>query len=123
MPEDELKKHGIAHLDYDYVKSIPEQFNNFIRKQIKYYFEWEQIAEKGFTYIPKRYLIPIKTASEMYLWTAIQIYKQPFIVFQKQIKPQISTIFSSITKNLIDPKSTKTIQNNHYLYDSLKSLT
>ena len=31
--------------------------------------------------------IAVKTASDMYLWTAKQIYKKPFIVYDIQIKP------------------------------------
>jgi len=105
MPADELKDHGITELNYEYVKTIPEQFKNFIHKQLNYYIHWQNIAEQGFKYIPKRYLIPIKTASEMYLWTAEQIYKHPFIVFHQQLKPKISNIFSSIAKNVIDSQS------------------
>jgi phytoene synthase len=113
MPANEMRDYGITKLNYGYVKKIPGQFTHFIRKQIQYYIYWQNIAEDGFKYIPRRYLIPIKTASEMYLWTAIQIYDCPFIIFQKQLKPRISNILSSIIQNLINPKSSK--MNDYFL--------
>lgn len=107
MPAEEMKRYGISCLDFEYVKNIPSQFSDFIRKQLQYYTQWLDIAEKGFRYIPKRYLIPIKTATDMYTWTAEQIYKNPFIVFQRQIKPHFTNIVSSIIQNLIDPRMQK----------------
>lgn len=107
MPLNEMKAAGINKLDYEQVKTIPNKFIQFIRKQLQYYSHWQQIAEQGFKYIPKRYLIPIKTASEMYNWTAEQIYNHPFIVFHKQLKPHISNIISSMLQNIIDPHSQK----------------
>jgi len=107
LPGDEMKKNGINSLKYDYTKTIPEKFTKFIHKQLEYYCKWQHIAEEGYRYIPNRYLIPIKTASEMYNWTAEQIYKNPFVVYHKKIKPQISQIISTTLINIIDPRSHK----------------
>ncbi len=109
MPSKEMEKIGIIRLDYDYIKKIPEKFTEFIHKQLEYYCKWQHIAEKGFRYIPKRYLKPVKTASEMYNWTAEQIYNNPFIVYQTKVKPQISQIISTTMLNIIDPISNKRI--------------
>ena len=43
----------------------------------------------------------------MYNWTAEQIYKNPFVVYHKKIKPQISQIISTTLINIIDPRSKK----------------
>ncbi len=107
MPGDQLKNHGISNLDYEYVKSIPDKFTNFIHKQLEYYCNWQHIAEEGYKFIPKRYLIPVKTASEMYNWTAEQIYNNPFIVYHKKVKPQISQIISTTLINIVDPRIQK----------------
>lgn len=107
MPGFEMRKNGLIKLDYDYVKTIPARFTEFINNQLKYYCKWQQIAEEGYRYIPKRYLIPVKTASEMYNWTAEQIYKNPFVIYQKKIKPQVSKIISTTLFNVIDPVSKK----------------
>ena len=104
MPEDEMKKFGIKKLDYEYVKKNSNSFISFIHNQLNYYSKWQKIAEEGYKYIPKRYLIPIKTASEMYNWTASQIYKDPFVIYCKKLKPRIKQIFTTTLLNMIDPK-------------------
>jgi len=107
FPTSDMKKFGIIKLDYDFIKNNKEKFSNFINKQLEYYCNWQQFAEKGYKYIPKRYLISIKTASEMYNWTAEQIYSNPLIIYNKKVKPQISKIISSIVMNIIDPSKQK----------------
>jgi len=64
------------------------RFNEFIRFQISRYFEYQKTAEKGYSYIPFRYLIAIKTAADMYKWTAKKIWNNPQIIKQRKIKPK-----------------------------------
>jgi len=75
------------------------EFKKFIKDQIDLYFKWVKEAENGFKYIPKRYLIPIKTASNMYKWTALQIKHDPFIIYDEKVKPSKRRIISNILKN------------------------
>ncbi|MBD3194171.1 MAG: phytoene/squalene synthase family protein [Candidatus Lokiarchaeota archaeon] len=75
------------------------EFKKFINTQIDYYFKWQQEAESGFKYIPKRYLIPIKTASDMYNWTALKIKDNPFIIYEEKVKPSKIKIFTNVLKN------------------------
>ena len=107
FPYTDLEKHGLINLDYDNVKKYPKEFLLFIKEQISRYCEWQSIAEEGYKYIPKRYLISIKTASEMYNWTVEQINKNPFIVYNLKLKPRILKILSTTIMNIIDPKSPK----------------
>jgi len=107
FPKSEMEKFGIIKLDYGSIKNDKEKFSNFISKQLEYYCNWQQFAEKGYKYIPKRYLVSIKTASEMYNWTAEQIYSNPLIIYSMKVKPQISKIISSILMNIIDPSKPK----------------
>jgi len=102
LPITELNKYNLESLKYDYVIKNKESFKNFLRAQIEYYIKWLKKAEEGYKFIPKRYLIPIKTASEMYFWTAMKIYKEPFLVYNIKIKPNISTIVSTIVMNLVE---------------------
>jgi len=104
FPKNELKKHKINSLNLEYTKKHPENFKNFIYEQLNKYCKWQTIAEQGYKYIPKRYLIPVKTASEMYNWTANQIHKNPFIVYSKKVKPMIKQIITTTLLNIIDPK-------------------
>ena len=98
---------GLKSLDYDHVKRHPEEFQRFIHQQIHRYCHWQRTAEIGYKYIPKRYLISVKTASEMYYWTAEQIYKNPFIIYEWKVKPLISRIITTTLINLIDPHKSK----------------
>jgi phytoene synthase len=75
------------------------EFERFVRDQIDQYFEWVKEAESGFKFIPRRYYIPIKTASDMYKWTALQIRENPFIVYDKKVKPTKGRIIRSVLKN------------------------
>jgi phytoene synthase len=102
LPTSELKKYGLKSLNYEYIIRNEKSFQNFLRAQIKYYINWLEKAEEGYNLIPKRFLIPVKTASEMYFWTAINIYKNPMLVYSKKIKPNISTIVSTIVMNLVE---------------------
>jgi len=102
----DLKRNGLVDLTYENIKKQPEKFASFIHEQLVRYCEWQKKAEDGYKYIPKRYLISIKTASEMYNWTAEQIFKNPMIVYSTKIKPKIYQILSTTIMNIIDPSIT-----------------
>lgn len=82
-----LGSSGLASLEQSYAQTHEKQFAAFIREEIKRYQLWQKEAEKGYRYIPRRYRIPIMTAADMYCWTAQQIAKDPFIVYEKRVKP------------------------------------
>jgi phytoene synthase len=123
IPLSDLEQHGLENLSYEYTRQHPERFTNFIKGQISRYSHWQEMAEKGYKYIPKRYLISVKTVSDMYNWTAEQILKKPFIVYEWKVKPRIIKILINILTNLIDPTIQKTILfSNHELLQSQQNL-
>lgn len=81
-------------------------FQTFIRSQAGIYRGFQKEAERGYHLIPKRYLIPIKTASDMYNWTAEAIMKDPLIVFRRKVKPSRLRIVWTLFKNLFYRPST-----------------
>lgn len=99
FPQDDMDAYGIESLEEDHNRLNQENFKSFIKKQIKTYYTWQIEAEKGFNYIPSRYLIPIKTASDMYWWTAKKIEKDPFLVYKTKVKPSIPKIVSNVFYN------------------------
>lgn len=101
FPQKDMNEYGINSLDENHTKSRPDNFKLFIKKQLKTYYSWQNEAEKGFKFIPRRYLIPIKTASDMYLWTAKKIQNNPFIVYKKKVKPSIPKIVTNIISNSV----------------------
>ena len=101
FPRKDFKDYGLESLSLEKIRLAPEGFKGFIRRQLERFHSWQTIAEKGFHHIPKRYLIPIKTASEMYKWTSKVIYEDPFIVYEKKVKPSITRIVATVGKNTV----------------------
>lgn len=99
FPKQLLKKSNLKGFEIKYLKKNPVLFKNFVRKQIMLYRKWQEYSERGFKYIPADYLPAIKTASEMYKWTADQIYTDPGVIFKKKIKPSIARIIYTALKN------------------------
>jgi phytoene synthase len=96
-----LGKTSLRSLNKDYILNKNNTFIAFIRMQIDQYMEWQLEAEKGFFYIPKRFLIPVKTASDMYKWTAGEIKKNPMIIYERKVKPSRVKIILTILKNSV----------------------
>lgn len=92
LPVNEMKKLGLSGLHSAEALAHPTQFIAFVRDQLKRYFEWQQEAEKGYKYIPKRLRLSVQTAAEMYKWTARVLYKNPLIVFEKKVRPSVGRI-------------------------------
>ena len=107
IPIEDLKEYGLENLEYQYVKQHPENYSNLINTHITRFCYWLETAEQGYHYLPKRYLISVKTAMDMYQWTAEQIQKNPLIVYEWKIKPWITQILGTVFVNLIDPSIQK----------------
>jgi phytoene synthase len=108
IPMSDLEQYDLESLNYQYTKQHPQRFSEFIKGQVSRYCHWQEIAEKGYRYVPKRFLICVKTVSDMYNWTAKQILKNPFIVYKQKVKPLIIKILTTILENIIDPTTQKT---------------
>lgn len=92
FPASELKKYGLPDLSIKSAYKHPAAFREFIEAQLAYYKEWQSAANDGFRYIPRAQRIALRTAVDMYNWTADTIAKNPFIVFDKKIKPSKSRV-------------------------------
>ena len=87
FPQKDFSECGLPSLAENITTQYQEAFKIFMARQLERYFVWQREAEEGFKLIPKRLRIPIITASEMYKWTATEIQKNPYIVYQRQMKP------------------------------------
>lgn len=99
LPGDELKQSGLKNLNFSYTFKHPELFRSFIFKQISHYRKWQEQAEPGYVYIPKRYLRAIKTAADLYKRTGVEIEKDPFVVYRKKVRPSYFNIAYTAGKN------------------------
>ena len=97
-----LEGSGLGGLAEAEARAAPGAFENFVREQIGYFKDWQAEAEKGYSLIPRRYRIPIKTAAEMYGWTARRIEKDPFVVYRGRVKPRKARIILQGLKNALD---------------------
>jgi phytoene synthase len=94
---------GRVYLGEGYRKAGDLQGNwqKMVAKYLKKYQQIQTAAQKGYHYIPYRYLIPIKTAAEMYNWTAHKIALEPTRVWQTKIKPSKFRVVLTILKNCV----------------------
>ena len=99
FPQKDLKMFGLDSLQPEEARKNPEGFRSFVHKQLDIYMDWQVKAEAGFKYIPYRYLIPVKTASDLYKWTGAQIRKDPLVVYQRKVKPSLPQIISHVFSN------------------------
>ncbi len=98
LPIDETR---LPDLNEASASADPDEFRDFITRQLARYAEWRRSANGAFAAIPRRYMVPIKTAAEMYDWTAERIRRDPFIVYRKKVKPSRLRIFSRVLANTL----------------------
>lgn len=100
LPAADLKKFDIKQLP---PRSAAEKkaFCELVHFEIERYRKIQHEAEKGYKYLPAQAFIPIKTASDIYNWTATVIEKNPLIVFEKKVKPRPIQVFLRVFINYI----------------------
>jgi len=103
FPQTEIKKFGLDKLDETNALKHPEEFKKFMRFQIKRYRLWQQDANRGLQFVPRRMKIALRAAIDMYAWMAKKIDKDPYIVFEKQIKPRRHKVLHYATRRLLRP--------------------
>ncbi len=92
----------LANLEYGTVVEDAPEFMRFINAQVERYYGWQAEAERGYRFLPRRSLIPIKTASDMYNWTGKQIERNPFIVYERKVKPtRLRIIWTGVLNSLV----------------------
>lgn len=99
FPKEDLKRFKLKDLTQKTAQQNPETFTAFIQFQLKRYAEWQTDANQGYVYIPKRLRIPLQTARDMYNWTGEQIENDPFIIYEKKVKPKKLRVVSRLIKN------------------------
>ncbi len=87
-----ISETSLDSLNEAVARKYPKEFRSFINAQLERYVEWQAEAEAGYHLIPKRYRIAIKTAGDMYKWTGHMIAQNPFIVFDRKVKPNRARI-------------------------------
>lgn len=89
----------LTALDEETARRDTQAFEHFLYRHLDLYRGWQAEAEQGYRFIPRRYRVAIKTAADMYNWTASRIEKNPLIVFQRQVKPAKGRILLQLVRN------------------------
>jgi phytoene synthase len=95
-----LGESGLPDLNPETVKARPDEYARFIRAQTALYATWQKAARRGYGYLPWRYRLAVKTASDLYNWTARVIMADPREVWRRKIKPGKLRIVLTALKNL-----------------------
>lgn len=101
FPREEMEAFGLDDLSATTASRDSRGFAAFLRFQLRRYREWQEAAEAGFGHIPRRYRIPIRTASDMYRWTARTIERDPAVVHRRKVKPSVFRIVSGAASNTL----------------------
>jgi phytoene synthase len=101
LPKNEMAQFGLRSLNYEDARANQEQFRRFIKIQIFRYRQWQAQAEEGYRFIPRCYLIPVKTAADMYRWTAETIRRDPLTVYRRVVKPSRARILVRVLYNMM----------------------
>jgi 15-cis-phytoene synthase len=101
LPQNELAQFGLTSLRLADIRPQAHKFREFINFQIVRYQQWQTKAAEGYHYIPRRYLIPVKTAADMYRWTAEEIRRDPLVVYRRVVKPSRARIISRVVYNTV----------------------
>jgi 15-cis-phytoene synthase len=103
FPREDLKTFGLHDLSRVHVTVNPQNFKDFMAFQLQRYDAWQAKAEKGFKYIPRRIRIPLKTAVDMYDWTAAEIAADPFAVYHRKVKPKRHHVVRRGLRHMVTP--------------------
>ena len=95
-----LERDGVRLLDVpddwlparEWAQANPEKWTAFLRGHLERYAAWQAEAEAGYRFIPRRPRMAVRTAGDMYNWTARQIAADPFVVFARKVKPKKARI-------------------------------
>ncbi|MGC8863459.1 MAG: hypothetical protein ACP5R5_11895, partial [Armatimonadota bacterium] len=92
---------GLSDLSLKAVMEQPRAFESLIRSQLEYYRSWRSKGAEGYSFIPPRYLVAIKTASDVFDMTARIIEKDPLRVLRRKVKPTRAQVIACGLRNLL----------------------
>lgn len=101
IPTEDLDRFGLPSLDFKTVQNNTDAFAQLIQFEIERYLQWQHEAAQGYKDIPRRLLIPIKTASEMYTWTLQTIAKNPLLIYQQKVKPSTWRVWTYAAAHIL----------------------
>lgn len=99
IPQEDLKQFNIDLYNNQIGSSV--SFKELISFQAQRIHTIINEAKQGFSHIPRRYRIPIQTATDMYMWTLSELVKNPARIFQRKVKPHKTRVLLQLGYNAI----------------------
>ena len=87
MPQEDLYYFKVREFGFN------ENFYKMVRYELRRFYTELEVARKGFRFIPRRYLVPIATATNIYVDTAKYLYRKPWTVLIKKYRPNAFLYF------------------------------
>ena len=78
--------------DVGWARANAGKWTDYVQGHLARYATWQAEAEAGYHYMPRRARMAVRTAGDMYNWTARQIAQDPFVVFARKVKPRKARI-------------------------------
>lgn len=78
--------------DLGWSRANPDKWKVYAQGHLARYAAWQAEAEAGYHFMPRRARMAVRTAGDMYNWTARQIAADPFVVFERKVKPKKARI-------------------------------
>lgn len=91
---------GLKELSPEGAAAQPEAFAALLRGHAHLYQTWQSQAREGYRYLPWRFRLAVKTASDLYNWTAEVILADPMVVWRRKVKPGFWRIFGTALRNV-----------------------
>ncbi len=101
IPRDAIAEAHLPELSLAAAFEHPDCFSRLVRNQLARYWQWRQEGAAGYKFIPRRYLVAIKTASDAFDFTASRIEENPMIVLNRKVKPTKGRILVAGVRNLL----------------------
>jgi phytoene synthase len=81
MPQEDLRMFKVREIGFN------TNFYSLVQYELKRFNRELKIARIGFKFIPRRYIIPIETATNIYQDTAWYLYRRPWTVLTTKYRP------------------------------------
>ena len=78
--------------DEAWARAHPREWTDFLRGHLARYARWQAEGEAGYRFIPRRPRTAVRTAGDMYNWTAGRIAANPLAPFAGKVKPSRARI-------------------------------
>lgn len=101
IPQTEIMNAGLTGLEEHEARRHPEKFKSLVREEIHRYKEWSREGRSALHALPGPCRVAVKTASDMYNWTADALLEDPFKVYETPLKPSRARVLLQGGKNTL----------------------